>query len=314
MALLLDIEANPTNDRLRLVYADWLEDHGAELSADLIRVQCELKPLPSDDLRRPELEARELALRTELERSWLVPLCGGATADWQFERGLVAQVTLEVRCFLAHAEAICQETGVSRIRLFSKASDGGDRIDMHALAANPHLARVCSLDLTGQHLGAEEVQTLTRSLHLGELVELVLSHNWLGAEGAQVLARCPVLERLSCLHLGGNLIGDAGVRALAESTYLPALVELDLSANSITDTGLMILARSPLLDSVRILDLSQNALTTTGVRALVASPYLGKLNALNLRNNFLGPEAATLRACPRLVQCEGIDLHGNYLE
>jgi uncharacterized protein (TIGR02996 family) len=46
-------------DALRLVFADWLEDHGELERAEFIRVQIELAKLPNVDNRRPELEQRE---------------------------------------------------------------------------------------------------------------------------------------------------------------------------------------------------------------------------------------------------------------
>jgi uncharacterized protein (TIGR02996 family) len=39
-AFLADIQANPDDDRPRLVFADWLEDHGDPARAEFIRVQA----------------------------------------------------------------------------------------------------------------------------------------------------------------------------------------------------------------------------------------------------------------------------------
>lgn len=59
--LLRAILANPREDTVRLVYADWLQENGDEPHAELIRVQCELerKPKPA---RRKVLVARETEL------------------------------------------------------------------------------------------------------------------------------------------------------------------------------------------------------------------------------------------------------------
>ena len=43
--LLNDIRANPGDDTLRLVYADWLDDHGDPARAEFIRAGCELAGL-----------------------------------------------------------------------------------------------------------------------------------------------------------------------------------------------------------------------------------------------------------------------------
>lgn len=44
-ALLRGIIANPDDDTARLVYADWLDEHGQHERAELIRAQVELRPL-----------------------------------------------------------------------------------------------------------------------------------------------------------------------------------------------------------------------------------------------------------------------------
>jgi uncharacterized protein (TIGR02996 family) len=44
-AFLADIVEHPDDDTPRLVYADWLEDHGEEAQAEFIRVRCELARL-----------------------------------------------------------------------------------------------------------------------------------------------------------------------------------------------------------------------------------------------------------------------------
>src|SRR5947209_2547225 len=47
-ALLRAVAETPDDDAPRLVYADWLEEHGEPDQAELIRVSCQLARLPSD--------------------------------------------------------------------------------------------------------------------------------------------------------------------------------------------------------------------------------------------------------------------------
>jgi uncharacterized protein (TIGR02996 family) len=54
-AFLEAIADNPDDDTPRLVYADWLDDHGDAHRAEFIRVQCELARLPAEDPRRTDL-------------------------------------------------------------------------------------------------------------------------------------------------------------------------------------------------------------------------------------------------------------------
>src|SRR5215203_267031 len=55
-ALLATIRAAPADDAPRLVYADWLDEHGHPDRAEFIRVQCELARRDGPTLRRREAE------------------------------------------------------------------------------------------------------------------------------------------------------------------------------------------------------------------------------------------------------------------
>src|SRR4051812_20344131 len=61
-ALLADILEHHDDDTPRLVYADWLDEHGEADRAEFIRVQCELARGGIDQARREHLEEREQAL------------------------------------------------------------------------------------------------------------------------------------------------------------------------------------------------------------------------------------------------------------
>ena len=55
-ALLAAIRAAPADDAPRLVYADWLDEHGQPERAEFIRLQCELARRGDPALRRREAE------------------------------------------------------------------------------------------------------------------------------------------------------------------------------------------------------------------------------------------------------------------
>ncbi len=46
------IKESPGDDGLRLIFADWLEDHGQSQRAEFLRLQVELAPLPERHPRR----------------------------------------------------------------------------------------------------------------------------------------------------------------------------------------------------------------------------------------------------------------------
>ncbi len=70
-AFIEDIAEHPEDDTPRLVFADWLEDHGDEARAEFIRVQCQLANLDEYAEERGELVKRERELLKENEtRGW----------------------------------------------------------------------------------------------------------------------------------------------------------------------------------------------------------------------------------------------------
>jgi uncharacterized protein (TIGR02996 family) len=80
-ALLTAVFASPADDAPRLVYADWLDEHGQPERAEFIRVQCELARTDDPALRRRE---------TELLAARLDALAGPLAAPhlrFRFERG-----------------------------------------------------------------------------------------------------------------------------------------------------------------------------------------------------------------------------------
>src|SRR5690242_16278731 len=100
-AFLRAIAANPDDDLPRLVYADWLDEHGEPERAEFIRVQCELARLPKGDPRRPELTARQDALWAAHSKAWYPPPARGFSFG-QFERGFTG--TVVARNFPAFAD------------------------------------------------------------------------------------------------------------------------------------------------------------------------------------------------------------------
>ena len=69
-ALLRTIRERPDDDGPRLVYADWLEEHG-DPRGEFIRIQCQLAKLPPWDPRRRALEEREADLLAVHDYDWL---------------------------------------------------------------------------------------------------------------------------------------------------------------------------------------------------------------------------------------------------
>src|SRR5260370_1312001 len=103
-AFLDAIREAPDDDTPRLVYADWLDDHGDADRAAFIRAQVRLARLPPGDPDRLDLadEADEL-LRRHPEWSGRLPELASA---WRFRRGFVESITLGGGTFLSYASSL----------------------------------------------------------------------------------------------------------------------------------------------------------------------------------------------------------------
>ena len=58
-AFLKALEENEDDTLTRLVYADWLDEHGQAERAEFIRTQIQVEGLAEEDPRYPPLRARE---------------------------------------------------------------------------------------------------------------------------------------------------------------------------------------------------------------------------------------------------------------
>src|SRR5262245_6439690 len=94
-AFLADIAADPGDDLVRLIFADWLSEHG-DPRGDFIRAQCELAR-PGSPVQ-PETIGRELTLLREHAHAWKDDPPSGI--EVRFERGLL-RVQASARVFAA---------------------------------------------------------------------------------------------------------------------------------------------------------------------------------------------------------------------
>jgi uncharacterized protein (TIGR02996 family) len=271
-ALLAAICEHPEDDVVRLVYADWLEENGADARAELIRLQIELAGLLEDDPRRPELRRRQADLLARYGDAWRAALPRLEGITWgDFERGFVTAVTAEDEpTFDRCAPALFAAAPVRRLHLrrvgtgdvweFSTGPRNfrQDFTGVERLATSPHLARLADLDLAGAVIGAGGVRALTASPHLSGLTALHLANNGIEPAAAEVLAHSPLLARLRALDLGCNLVESDGARALAHSAHVAGLTELDLSRNNIGSAGALALVRSPYLGGLTRLVMQGN--------------------------------------------------------
>jgi uncharacterized protein (TIGR02996 family) len=311
-ALLLAIIDAPEDDTPRLVYADWLEEHGEPDRAEFIRVQCKLARLPPSETEGEALESlapdvinaleflqkRERELWQEHDRLWAWPVSQWVNA-WKFRRGFVESVTVRPERFLEHEGALFQAAPIRSVT-FQTAMFQLSRPHvvcpsagplMQRLAECPSLARLSALSFWACYLGDNGVTTLALSTFLAQLHRLNLQDNDLGDTAVQALAASPNFAQLTSLDLSSNRISAAGTRALTASRYITGLASLNLAHNAIGDEGVQALAESPRFAQLTMLNLARTGLGTAAALALAESPHLPQLRSLDVRDNRIGNKA-----------------------
>jgi uncharacterized protein (TIGR02996 family) len=318
-AFLQAIRDEPGDDAPRLIYADWLDDHGGPAGAAraaFIRAQVLLASLPEADPARAGLEDEADDLLAEHEEPWL----GGLRPlllDWEFRRGFVERISVRAEVFLDQADRLFAAP-VRAARLVAEPRD------LPALAQCPYLAGLEALDLSGapryepfrrDFLRDSALRALFESPYLTRLTALSLPGHGLQGPALAALAGCGVLDRLTHLDLSNNAtLGDRGVRVLAEAGA-ERLQVLRLKGTNLTAAGALALLHATTLPRLHSLRFDPRALfspdrgPSAALDELLAAPLLGRLSDLDLTGAPLGAGGArTLAAAPALANLTALVL------
>lgn len=264
-SLLDAIAESPRDDTPRLVYADWLDEHDRPVQAEFIRLQCTLAGLDDRSMRvrrqNIELWRRQQEILEHHRRELLGPLDTFIhERDAVFERGFLAELSLEVDAFRQHAKEVAKLRPLPDVRVTGAAGELIEIVD------DPHtsiIARLEVFDIWDRPAFFSEPE------HMPRLAQIV---------------RFP---RLQALNLNQCQIGYEGLEWLTNRDQPPGpLTDLDLSSNNIDDAGVRVLVESPLFPQLKRLVLIANPITDEGARLLAAAP--GELKSLDVRHTAIG--------------------------
>ena len=200
--------------------------------------------------------------------------------------------------------------------------DQGRTADFVAvLLAQPVLATVTGLDLSGNPLGPAGGRVFARAGALPSLAELNLSGTGLDDDGAAALggADLPVLRVLLLDQCG---IGKAGARGLSRLRGLATVTRLSVAGTAdlwdgegeppfLGPRGMAALVDAPMgqLSELRV---PLNGIGDGGARALAHAVHLGALQRVDLRGNEIGDAGAlALMAAPHLQRVAWMVLRDN---
>jgi uncharacterized protein (TIGR02996 family) len=269
-ALLNAIAAHPEEDTPRLMYADWLDEHGQSIRAEFIRVQVAIaqkEHLPRAVKNRyVDLYRRNQELIDDHRAELLGPLAALPTgATVHFRRGFADSVELDVGDFLAHGGVLAAarpRTGVRVVRALRRLA---------SFLASPHTHCVTSLSVHADAIDPGELRY---------------------PDDPDLIDGVERFERLEVLDLENCGINDLHCD-LVFNFSIPSLRDLDLSNNLITDAGVSDLLRTDLSRQLTRLVLGGNAITDAGAIALAEGWPTGdadRLENLNLRFTPIGPD------------------------
>jgi uncharacterized protein (TIGR02996 family) len=315
-AFLADICEHPADDTPRLIFADWLDDHGDPDRAAFIRLQCQFAGLATSDPRRPALLARQRELWREMADTLRAELPQEPGLDWfplerhlLFERGFAGKVLADSLTALRAAGAVfrtiapVREVHLDSLSAAEAATLGGpddppglerlalnceiDEDLIRALAGSPLARRLVGLDLSALRMGPASLVNLTvepafanlRRLHLPNLYRLP-NHGI-----AAALADSPVLTNLTDLLLDTARLDDEDARRLALSPRLLGLERLELWSNRIGPAGVRAFVEGPERPALTHFTLGSNRVGDEGAVALAAWPALRQFRCFELANN-----------------------------
>jgi uncharacterized protein (TIGR02996 family) len=314
-----DIISHPEDDTPRLIYADWLEDHGQLARAEFIRLQIERARLPHWDARQVRLRLRERALIEEHGRKWREELGTIKGITWgEFRRGFTASAGFgSFAVFETSAEACWTQAPIEAVSVrWPRQSDVKETV--------APIECLRELTITGKLVNQDDAVRLANLPLLSTLRALTIPDAGLGMEGFRRLTHSPFLGNLTALRVPYNSLGNGSISNLIGSVSLTALEDLDLSEKGsygrygedpiIDAPGLELLARWPGLARLRCLTLSGNEVGKDGLRALLRSPHVVGLKTLHLRGNGLhGSALQEFRNATAGLQLDVLDLGENLL-
>jgi uncharacterized protein (TIGR02996 family) len=213
-ALLAAAFARPADDAPRLVYADWLDEHGEPAQAAFIRAQIELARTDpnTDDYDRI---AERLYARWDHLLDELGPVAVGAGPLMSdFRRGLPdTPIHLEVPAFRDNSPRWWPRLPVRAVSIDLSSWN------VEVLVRVPYLTRLRELVLGGADPHGQVIPWLAWCHLLGELRVLDLSQFELGVEAAEALATSDAFPRVEELRLSYSIRPTRGIGRLLRQKF-----------------------------------------------------------------------------------------------
>jgi len=288
LALLRGVEAAPDDDLPRLVYADWLDEHGRHARADFIRVQCELASI---ERRLPGMTAEEKreaeVLRDELAKTEREMM----STRRDESVGVAPTIEGTMNCALSLSLQEHYERGFlktfSIYRFFENHT--ADILSCSKMIPRPRIEITSArslLDSTRSH------PDLLRREVWSE-VDVVEMYNHGPSQPLLPHEFIPLMRldfrRLASFNSDRMELNPGHVCVIAERLRAPNLWHINLADNQIVDSGVAFLHRAIYAKTLRSIDLSRNP---------ICRPEISKLT----KDRFPSLVRLDLTECPIMPQ------------
>jgi uncharacterized protein (TIGR02996 family) len=300
--------AAPEDDAPRLIYADWLDEHGQPERAEFVRLQCAMDRIPPKTGRWRPLHDRAMRLEHDWRYTWAAPILD-KTWTAEFRRGFVDRVRLTVDQFLQFANQLLALEPVT-VWEFAPSDFLVRGPDFSRVADDPAFGRVRGL-ACGQYSPEELVTAVAESQYLSGLRSLSVSYRYPSAKAlAALFAATPNLSELSAEDAPLTNLRDVWRRGAS-----PRLRRLELVRCRLTDQGVKQLAASPALERLEALRLDANDLSARAAEAIASSDYLHGLRELSFAGTTLADYGVVaLAQSPVLRNLRVLNLTGCYVD
>jgi uncharacterized protein (TIGR02996 family) len=285
-AFLDDVIERPDDDAPRLVYADWLQDHGQEDRAEFIRVQCRLAAMDESDPERPALAERERELLDRYAVEWAMPL-QAVIMEWSYRRGFIDFVRVEelLAADMGAFSAVFRLAPLEGLAMWNDGQTTASRL----LSLGDQLRRLRYLDLLGlDDVPAGELRRLLTSPALANLRTLFIDQQApedFPVRSLDALGTSPALSDVTALGLAlGEDAGDLPalpLRAVARSPYL-RLRHLYLFGPRLDRRLLRLMLNSPACAGLETFSLEHAEITADAWPELLRPEALRRVSELRL--------------------------------
>jgi uncharacterized protein (TIGR02996 family) len=277
---------NLADDTPRLVFADWLQEHGEEERAEFIRAQINPASLPESVREKSDPRARIAGKHgAALGGGWRRAI-GVSETEGEYVRGFLTGVEVHSTHFLLVAgRALALEPVEFELQLCVRHADDEPVMaeEIEDLADNPHLRAVTRIAATSprQHdYSPEYFAVLMKSPHLTNVRGIAISEPALGVTGVEAIARAPAAFALRLLDLSESLPVDqdaqrAAIECLATHPRFTALKFLSLRFNALDNDAIEILLASRTLPRALKLDVAGNGFSQRRFARALAKRFTG---------------------------------------